>query len=228
MSQQKLPSVVRQLVVKDWELNRHFIVTAIVCGAATLALLLLKREPVTVVGSTTLLITLIFIGCMLPASNILNERKKQTLPFVMSLPISSFQYTTSKLLSTVGMYLIAWLPLVTATIWLIAGPRILPAGVIPMAMILLTLPFIGMCLVTAMTMVGETEGWNLVANLVCNSSYGFVWYFITRTPSLMHDLTSKVPVWNSAVVTFLVSEFALIAMILALTYYLQARKTDFV
>jgi hypothetical protein len=77
-------------------------------------------------------------------------------------------------------------------------------------------------------MVGETEGWNVAANLVCNSSYGFLWYFITRTPSLMHDLPGKVPVWNSAVVTFLVSEFALIPVILALTYYLQARKTDFV
>jgi ABC-2 type transport system permease protein len=228
MSQQKLPSVVKQLVLKDWELNRHFIAITIVCGTAVLALLLLKREPVTVVGSTTLLITLIFIGCMLPASNILNERKKQTLPFVMSLPVSSFQYTTSKLLSTVGMYLLAWLPLVIATIWLIAGRGILPPGVIPMAMILLTLPFIGMCLITAMTMVGETEGWNVAANLVCNSSYGFVWYFITRTPSLMRDLAGKVPVWNSAVVTFLFSEVALIAVILAVTYYLQARKADFV
>ena len=228
MSQQKLPSVVKQLVLKDWELNRHFIVTTIVCGAAELALLLLKREPVTVVGITTLLITLIFMGCMIAGSNILNERKKQSLPFIMSLPISSVEYTTSKLVSTVGMYLIAWVPLVLATVWLIAGPRILPPGVIPMALIVLTLPLIGFCVVTAMTLVGETEGWNLAANVVSNSSYGLTWYFITRTPSLMRDLTSKVPVWNSAVVTFLVSEFALIAVILALTYYLQARKTDFV
>jgi len=146
----------------------------------------------------------------------------------MSLPISSVQYTTSKLLSTVGMYMIAWLTLVIAAIWLIAGARVLPLGVIPMALILLTFPFIGMCFVTAVTMVGETEGWNIAANVVSNSTYGLTWYFITRTPSLMHDLPGKVPVWNTAVTTFLVSEFALIAVILALTYYLQARKTDFV
>jgi ABC-2 type transport system permease protein len=228
MSQQKLPSVVKQLVLKDWELHRYFIAATIVFGGAALALLLLKREPVTVVGSTTMLITLIVIGCLLPASNILNERKKQSLPFVMSLPISSVEYTTSKLLSTIGMYLIAWLTLVVATLWLIIGAGVLPLGVIPMALILLTLPLIGLSLITGMTMVGETEGWNLVANMVCNPSYGFVWYFITRTPSLMHDLTGNVPVWNSAVIRFLVSEYALIAVILALTYYLQARKTDFV
>lgn len=228
MSQQKLPSVVKQLVLKDWELNRHYILTTIVSGSAALGFLLLKREPFSVIGSVTLLITLIFIGCMLAGANVLNERKRQSLPFIMSLPISSVQYTTSKLLSTVGMFLIAWLPLVIATIWVIVGSRVMPLGVIPMVLILLTLPFIGLCLVTGMTMVGETEGWNVAANLVCNSSYGFVWYFITRTPSLMRDLTSKVPVWNSAVVTFLFSEFALIAVILALTYHLQARKADFV
>jgi ABC-2 type transport system permease protein len=227
MSQQRLPSVVKQFVLKDWALNRHFIVATIVCGAVALASLLLKREQTTVVGIVFLFITLIFMGSMIPGANILNERKRQSLPFVMSLPISSVQYTTSKLLSTIGMYMIAWLTLVIATIWLIAGPGVLPVGVIPMALILLTLPFIGMCLVTGVTMVGETEGWNIAANVVSNSSYGLIWYFITRTPSLMRDLPSKVPVWNRAVITFLVSEFALIAVILALTYYLQARKTDF-
>jgi hypothetical protein len=219
---------VKQTVLKDWQLNRPLILATIVSGAVSLALLLLKREPTTVVGSVFLIITLVFMGCMIPGSNILNERKKQTLPFVMGLPLSSVQYTTSKLLSTVGMYMIAWLTLVIATIWLIAGARVLPPGVIPMALILLTLPFIGTCLVTGVTMVGETEGWNIAANVVTNSTYGLTWYFITRTPSLMKDLPGKVPVWNHAVVTFLVSEFALIAVILALTYYLQARKTDFV
>src|SRR5262249_15633460 len=154
------------------------------------------------------------MGCLIAGSNILNERKKQSLPFVMSLPVSSVEYTTSKLLSTVGIYLIAWLPLVLATLWLIAGAGILRSRVIPVALIVLTFPLIGFCIITAMTLVGETEGWNLVANIVCNSSYGLVWYFITRTPSLMHDLTSKVPVWNRATVTFLISEFALIAVTL--------------
>jgi hypothetical protein len=228
MSEQRMPSVVKQLILKDWELHRRLIAVTIVCGAAALALVLMKREPFSVVGSVVLLSSLILVGCLLPASNILNERKKQSLPFVMSLPISSVQYTTAKLLSTVGMFLIPWLALVIAAIWVVFGGGTFPRGAIPITLILFTLPFIGLSLITSATMVGETEGWNIAANVACNSSYGFVWYFITRTPSLMRDLTSKVPVWNHAVVTFLVSEFALIAAILALTYYLQARKTDFV
>lgn len=228
MSEQKMPSVVKQLVLKDWQLHWRLIAGTIVCGAAALALVLMKREPYSVVGSVVLLSSLILVGCLLPASNILNERKKQSLPFVMSLPISAVQYTTAKLLSTVGMFLIPWLALVIAAISVVFGRGIFPRGAIPIALILFTLPFIGLSLITSATMVGETEGWNIAANIVCNSSYGFVWYFITRTPSLMRNLMSKRPVWDSVAVTFLVSEFGLIAVILALTYYLQARKTDFV
>ena len=76
MSEQKLPSVVKQLVLKDWQLNRSLIAITIVCGAIELAALLLKREPTTVVGIVFLLITLIFMGSMIPGSNILNERNR--------------------------------------------------------------------------------------------------------------------------------------------------------
>jgi hypothetical protein len=227
MSEHRLPSVVKQLVLKDWELHRRLISVTLVCGVAALASLLLKREPYSVVGSVFVFIALILIGCMLPVSNIFNERKKQTLPFVMSLPISPVQYTTAKLLSTVAMYLIPWLTLVIAAIWVVFGWGIFPAGALPITLTLLLLPFVGLSLITAATMVGETEGWNLFANIVCNSSYGLTWYFMTRSPSLMRGVTNKTPVWNSAVVTFLVSEIAVITLVLSLTYYLQARKTDF-
>jgi hypothetical protein len=80
----------------------------------------------------------------------------------------------------------------------------------------------------AMTMVGETEAWSIASNVICNSFHGVVWYFITRTPSLMIPISGKVAVWNSPVRIFLTSEFALVVAALALTYYLQSRKRDFI
>ena len=64
---------------------------------------------------------LIVLGCMLPPSNVVNERKKQILPFLMSLPISVTQYTTAKLVSTVGMFLVPWVTLVAAAVAFIMG-----------------------------------------------------------------------------------------------------------
>jgi len=221
-------SVVRQMVWKDVQLHRSHILWTLICGAAALALLLLKRQGSTYVGSVTFFVALILVGCLLAASNILNERKKQTLPFMMSLPISSVQYTTAKLLGTVLMFLIPWGTLVIAAIWLIAVKGVFPHGILPMALIVLTLPFVGLCGITAMTLVGETEGWYIAANVIFNSSYSLAWPFIAGTPSLVRDLGHKEPVWNGAVLTFLGCEFAASVLILAITYYLQSRKRDFV
>jgi hypothetical protein len=121
-------SVAKQMIWKDVQLHRFQIASTIVCGVAALALLFAKREPFSVVGSVALFIALIYIGCLLPSTNILNERKKQTLPFMISLPISTMQYTTAKLASTVGIFMIPWLTFVIAAFWLIGVQSVFPHG----------------------------------------------------------------------------------------------------
>jgi ABC-2 type transport system permease protein len=205
-SQPQHPSVVAQMVWKDLQLHRRHIVATIICGIAALGLLIPKRPVTTVVGSVTFFIALILVGCLLAASNILNERKRQTLPFLMSLPISAMEYTTAKLVGTVLMFAIPWSTLVIAAIWLIAVRGVLFHGVIPIALITLLLPLVGLCVMMAITLVGETEGWSNAANVIVNSSYSLVWCFIAFTPSLTRHVQSKVIVWNSTEVTFLASE----------------------
>jgi ABC-2 type transport system permease protein len=220
--------VIGQLIRKDWRLNRSLIVFTIEAGAVALGLLLFRREATALVGSVWFFVALIFAGCLLPGTNILNERKRQNLPFVMSLPVSPVQYTTAKLLSTVGIFLVPWGTLVIGAVWLIFGLGIFPHGMIPMILILLTLPFVGFSIIMGATLVGETEGWNIASVVVCNSSYSLVWYFFSRVPALTRDLGGKVVVWNPTLLTLLGGEFALIALVLALTFYLQSRKRDFI
>jgi hypothetical protein len=76
--------------------------------------------------------------------------------------------------------------------------------------------------------VGESEGWGMAVNVICNSSYWLVWYFLSRVPALMENVKGPIAVWNSTAVTILSSEFGFIALILGLTFYLQSRKRDFV
>jgi len=221
-------SIVRQMIWKDIQLHRTHILATMMCGFVALALLLFKREASTYLGILAFFIALVLVGCLLAASNILNERKKQTLPFMMSLPISSTQYTTSKLVGTVVMFMIPWLTLLLAAVWLISVKGVLPHGLIPLTVIVLMLPFVALCGITAMTLVGETEGWSIAANVVFNSSYSLVWPFMMRIPALTRDLEGNHAVWNSTVLTILASEFGAIVLILAVTYYLQSRKRDFV
>ena len=221
-------SVAGHLILKDWRLNRLQIFLSIAGGALALTLVLWGGEAPIVVGSVWFFIALIMAGTMLPMVGIVNERKKQNLAFLMSLPISPLEYTTAKLLSTVGMFLVPWLTLVIGALLLIETRGILPHGAIPMALILAALPFLGLCIITAAALVGESEGWSIAANVVCNSSYGLVWYFLSRVPALMDNAKGPKPVWNSTALTILGSEFGFIVLILGLTFYLQSRKRDFV
>ena len=97
-----------------------------------------------------------------------------------------------------------------------------------MLLILAILPLISFCLIFATALVGESEGWVIAANILCNSSYWFVWYLLARIPSLRANWTGPVAVWNPAARTVLSGEIGLIVLIMALTLFLQSRKRDFI
>jgi ABC-2 type transport system permease protein len=221
-------SIVRQLILKDWRLNRLQIFISIAAGLIALGVILRGGEGPMVAGAVWFFISLILVGTMLPLAGIVNERKKQNLAFLMSLPVSSMQYTTAKLISTVGMFLVPWVTLVIAAVVLIETRGIVPPGAIPVALLLAGMPFVGLCVLTGAALIGESEGWGIAANVACNSSYGLVWYFLGRVPGLMADVKSPVPVWNPTVLKFLGGELGLIVLILALTFYIQSRKRDFI
>ena len=219
--------VVGQLIRKDWRLNRTLIFASIFAGVVSLTIVQLATEATVVLGAVWFFIALILVGCMLPIG-IVNERKKQNLAFLMSLPISSIQYATSKLLSSTGMFLIPWLTLVMAALVSIVVRGIFPHGVIPLLLILALMPFVGFCIITAAALIGESEGWGIAANVACNSSYGLAYYFLSRVPAVMTHNSSPVVVWNSTVLKILGTELALIPLLLGVTYFVQSRKRDFV
>jgi ABC-2 type transport system permease protein len=222
-------SVVGRLILKDWWLNSPMIILSIVGGGIALMILQLGGTTPFVLGSVFFFISLIFCASLLPGSNIVNERKKQTLPFLMSLPISSVQYGTAKLGSTVAMFLVPWLTLVGAAVWFITVRHALPNGAIPMALILALLPFVGFCISTGAALIAESEGWSIAATAAVNSSYWLVWYTLsTRFPTLTRDWTARVAIWSPTVLNIVAGELALIVLILGLTLILQSRKRDFV
>ena len=221
-------SVTWDLVKKDWWLYRLHIVISTAAGVAALGLCFRGGEVAGVIGGVWIFTALVIVACMLPVSAIVNERKKQHLPFVMSLPVSVREYTAAKLVSSVGMFLMPWLVLVVATVALIEVRGFLPKGSIPFAVIVLLLPFVGFCLITGSALVGESEGWTIAATVACNSSYWLAWFLIARTPGLMNLAKGHTAVWNGQLLWIVAGELAVIAGTLALTFFLQSRKRDFI
>jgi len=221
-------SVIWALVLKDWRLHRTLIALSIACGAIALAIFQVKSEIAFLLGAVWFFIALIVLGSVLPGSNVINERKKQNLAFLMSLPVSATQYAMAKLVSTLGLFLIPWTTLVIAASTLILSRPETPNGIIPVMLILFGLPLVGFCIIAGAALIGETEGWNMAATLVCNSWYGIGWYLIIRNPAINGNLKSPVPVWNSPVLTILGGEVAAIVLMLGITICVQSRKRDFV
>jgi ABC-2 type transport system permease protein len=221
-------SVVGTLILKDWRLNGPMIILSMVGGAIGLMVLQLGGPTPFVLGSVFFFMALIFCASLVPGSNIVNERKKQTLAFLMSLPISSVQYGTAKLMSTLGMFLVPWLTLVGAALWMITVRHALPNGAIPMALILALFPFVGFCISTGAALVSESEGASIAATAAVNSSYWFVWYMLSvRFPELARDWTARAAIWSPSVLKIVGGECALIVLILGLTLYVQSRKRNF-
>jgi len=221
-------SVIQALILKDWRLHRMPITLSIGGGVIALAILQLKSEIAFLVGAVWFFVSLIVLGSMLPISNVLNERKKQNLAFLMSLPVTATQYGMAKLVSTIGMFLVPWATLVIAASTFILSRRETPNGIIPVMLILFGLPLVGFLVVAGAALITETEGWTMAATIVCNSSYGVGWYLIIRNPVINGALQSPVPVWSSAVLMILGGEVAVIVLILGITFYLQSRKREFV
>ena len=222
-------NVMLQLVLKDWRLQRRTIIFTILAGGSALAILLIGGQTPVVIGTVFFFVAMVFCASLLPMQNIVNERKKQTLPFVMSLPVSSARYGAAKLVSTVGMFLALWLTLIGAALYMTLARHTLPNGAIPAGLIIMIFPLVGFCLITGTALVGESEGWGTAAMAVVNSSYWLVWYLlVSHVPSLTQTWGGPVAVWSPAVFKILGVEFALIALILGVTLYLQSRKRNFI
>jgi ABC-2 type transport system permease protein len=221
-------TVIRQLIVKDWRLNRTLISVMVGIGLLALAVAQFAAEAVRLFATVWFFVSLCILASMLPTTSILNERKKQTLAFIMSLPVSAVQYAIAKALSTAAMFLVPWLTLLASALILIETRHVFPAGVIPVLLILSMLPLIGFCLSSAAVLVGESEGWLMAANIICNSSYWFLWYLIARIPSLKAHWSGPVAVWDPSVLLLVSGEIGFCAIIVAVAFFFQSRKRDFI
>jgi ABC-2 type transport system permease protein len=221
--------VTLRLILKDWRLHSPVIALCVIGGVIALEILRIGGQTAFVLGAAFFFISMMFCATALPMSNIVNERKKQTLAFMMSLPVSSARYGAAKLVSTVGMFLVPWLTLVAAALWMILGRHALPNGTIPSTLILANLPLIGFCLITGAALVGESEAWGTTVTAIVNSTYWIGWYLLVAyCPTLTHNWSSPVAVWNPAALKILGAQFALIVVILGATMFLQSRKRDFI
>jgi|CXWL01.1.fsa_nt_gi ABC-type transport system involved in multi-copper enzyme maturation permease subunit len=221
-------AMVRLLVRKDWYFLRWPIAAYLLAGGLALALIGRGGEGAFFAGSVLLVTVLISVGIHLPMATVVEERKDQTLPFVMSLPISPREYTTAKILANLGIFLIPWVVLVVGSLAVIAGRAALPDGLIPFTVLVLGEILVATCLILAVALVSESQGWTIGAIVAGNLGFQAFLYGVSHLPSISQAMKGQDIVWSPAAVGILTAELAAVVALLAATFYLQSRKTDFV
>ena len=220
--------LVKRLILKDWYFLRVPIISYLALGAVSLILIMNGGTGSFFAGSVLLITVLISMGIHLAFVTVVNERKEQTLPFIMSLPISYMEFTTAKILANLLMFLVPWTAILVVAVSLFAIGNV--GGIIPFTVLLMTEIFTSYILLLAVSMISESQSWSIGAMVFGNLFLQAFLFSLSRIRTIGLDYTAKIhdAIWSPTAITILAVEIALILLMLGLTFFFQARKTDFI
>lgn len=221
-------AMIRLLILKDWHFQRWAIYGYLAAGGLALLLVALTAEWSFYLGSILLFTVLITLGIHLPMTTIINERKEQTLAFVLSLPVSPREYATAKILANLLIILLPWAALTGASLVLLGSHAHLPGGLIPFATLALTEILVSSCLLVGVALVSDSLGWTIGVMVCANLFFQLFLYSISHIPSIAKSMNGPRAVWSPAAVALLLAEVAAIGLLLGLTLFFQSRKTEFI
>ncbi len=221
-------TLIKPLIQKDWYLQRYLILGYSIIGLLALGIVSIPSELWFAVGSIGLITVLISLGIHLIMTSVIEERTLQTLPFIMSLPISVREYTTSKILANVLIYLVPWLILLIASYVLILTRDTLPDGLIPFVTMILLEILMGFCLILAVALMTESQSWTIAAVVLGNLMLQGFMAFISNLPSIRSTIRGSSIVWDSTSILIVAAELMVMLVLLAVTFYVQFKKTDFI
>jgi ABC-2 type transport system permease protein len=220
-------AMVKRLILKDWYLQRWTILAAVAGGAVSLGIIATGNKVAFILGISLLASVLIAAGAQIAFATMVTERKEQTLTFVMSLPISSREYTAAKLLANLLMFAVPWLVIALGSIALLAYPPGKGMGLIPFTAIMSTEILVSTCLIVAVALISESQGWTIAAIMVGNLALNGIGYWVAHIASIAKGMEGSSVQWTPAASALLFGEFATIVLILASAFFFQARKKDF-
>jgi len=220
--------MVNRLIRKDWFFHRWTIAFYFTIGALGLATIRFGGgDGAFYLGSVVLITALIGVGVHLIIATVVVERTEKNLPFVMSLPITAMEYTCAKIIANLSAFALPWLTLLGASLWLIQRIEGIPDGLVPFAVITLTEIAVAYCIMLAIAIVSESVGWTIFTVTLCNLGFNLFLYAVSHLPAIADPMAGPVAVWNQTAIVILATELIAIALIIAATFILQARKKDF-
>jgi hypothetical protein len=219
-------SIVRELVIKDLRIMKIPSLCYWLGGIGAIALAMGWGDTAGTIAFILFISTMFGAGVHAAMQTITEERREQNLPFIMSLPVTIGDYTRAKMLANLLLVGGIWLTLSAASYVIFIGD-VMPNGTIPFMTIILVAVFLAYIMILATTMIFEGLAPAITAIVAANlGSQALVWWI-----SSLHGVRSTVNglevVWNSTYLTVLGCQIGAIVGLIALVFYAQSKKTEF-
>lgn len=219
--------ITRKLVAKELYVNRWFIGGGSVAAALAVAIAGLGGEGAFNVGALTWLTTVIAFGVMLGIYGVVNERKEQSLQFVLSLPISIADYVRAKLFGLLLAFLVLWLVATASAIALVLLAPKVPDGLLPYVLLLCFFMLANFTVVLCGALHARSEALVTATIIITNMGVSVFMFTVGAMPSLREHMFGAVPVFNDTFFNVLVVELIVFAIAVTLPLATAARRRDF-
>jgi len=219
-------TMVRRLILKDWYLQRWIILGSIPLGLGSLALILTGSKVAFLLSIILLCIVLIGVGAQLAMATTVNERREQTLAFIMSLPVSWREYTAAKILTNLILFLIPWLPLTAGALCVLLLPGA-THGLVPYTAIMSVEMLITTCLIVVAGIITESQAWTTVGIFCSSLGLNVLGYVFAHLRGISRYMWGAQVHWSPTAWFVLIGELLMVPLLLGLTFFVQSRKTDF-
>lgn len=218
--------MVRKLIVKDWQVYQKQLAGYVAGMLLALGLIGMGTPWMASGGALLLLVLLVVVGSYAVQSSIMTERKQQTVPFIMSLPVTPMDFYWGKLLANLVIYLVPFL-LVTGGLFALILTTPTPDGAVTWVAVIATFMLVNFCVSLCVAIAVDSEGWNVFTMLTLMTLIGPFIFWVSRLDGIAQYMKTDDIVWSTPAVGVLAAELAVIAITIFLTSWVHSRKSSF-
>lgn len=218
--------MIKLLVIKDFQIYQKQLAAFVAGMLLALSLIGMAKPWPFAVGSLLLLVLLISIGSFSIQALLVAERKEQTVPFIMSLPVTPMDYYWGKLLGTLAIYLVPFTLVAGGSIALVLGTP-LPDGLLVYFVLIYGFLLTCFCVTLCIAIAVASEAWIMFTMMALMTLVGPYIFAIGRVAQIGSNLNTDNIVWGAPAIGLLAAQLAVIAIVLGVTSWVHSRKTAF-
>lgn len=217
--------MIRLLVVKDWQVYQKQLAGYLSGLLLALSLIGTGKPWSFNAGGLLLLVLLVSTGFFAIGHIVVNERKEGTLPFVMSLPVSSLEVFFAKLTACLLIYIVPFLVVLATTILLVLATA-LPDGILVYAMLIYFFMLMSHSIAVCTAITVEQEGWNIFIQMALMTTLAPFMIWAGQLDSVSANIRTDQIVWSPAVLSVFGAEICITALAIAVTCWIHSRKSS--